>query len=311
MSQFETPILYLMFNRPDLVRQTFPKIKEMKPKYLYLAADGPRERIETDILKCQECKDWVLDQIDWDCQLQTLFREKNVGCGLGPSQAITWFFENENEGIILEDDCLPNLFFFEFAKRLLSTYRNDNRVSMISGFNVCEEWKSDVQSYHFSYFGGVWGWATWKRCWDEFDFQIKKWNKSDVKELLLKNYFPESIWNARKKFYDEVYFQAKSKKPHIWDSQWTFSRLLSNSLSIVPSKNLIENIGFGANATHTKNTDHPWKKIRSTHVVDNIQIKKNFLVDKEYDMFHLNIKKKRQNISSLKEILGSIIRKLK
>ena len=299
---FNTPILYLMFNRPDLVKQTFPVIKARKPQFLYVAADGPRNNNKRDIQKCQECRDWVLSQIDWDCEVKTLFRDENLGCGLGPSRAITWFFENVEEGIILEDDCLPNLFFFEFAAKLLNTYRNDQRVSMISGFNICGEWKSNEQSYHFSYFGGVWGWATWKRSWAFFDFYIENWKKDHLSKPLLKNYFPPDQYETRDRFYNKIFEQAHSDKPHIWDSQWTFSRLVQNSLAIVPCKNLVKNIGFNSDASHTLDDSHPWSSIETSSAFE-LTHNNHFVRDIVFDSNYFSAPSKK---SQLRRILHDI-----
>lgn len=248
MSQFETPILYLIFNRPDLVKQTFSKIKELKPKHLFLAADGPRKKNLEDIPKCKECKEWVLAEIDWDCELKTLFREENMGCGLAVSEAITWFFEHVEMGIILEDDCLPDLSFFYFCEKLLLHYKDKNRVMHIGGNNFQDNQIRGNASYYYSNYPHIWGWATWRRAWKLFDYKIFE-NNHLSKEFLF-NVFkadgPTSFW---------LRIQESLKKEHksIWDYQWSLSIYSNMGIAINPNYNLVKNIGFGEHATHTLN----------------------------------------------------------
>jgi hypothetical protein len=280
MEQLESPILFLIFNRPDLTETVFKRIRDVKPKHLFIAADGPRKGNESDALKCEETRKAVLSQIDWDCDLRTLFRENNLGCGNAVSQAITWFFEEVEMGIILEDDCLPDFSFFCFCQEMLSYYSDDKRIMMISGLNICNHWKSDIQSYHFSYFGGVWGWATWKRSWKLFDFNIELWNSQQIQNLLLSKYFSH-FKKERVKLYSQLY----NKEIDTWDIQWGFCRLINSGLSIIPSKNLVTNIGFRADSTHTKKRPG-WYDIEP-HVLRDVRTHDFVLADKEYDEIHL------------------------
>jgi hypothetical protein len=169
------PVLLIIFNRLDTTRKVLNSLKEVKPKFLFIAADGPRLNIIGESERCEKVRNWVLENVDWDCEVKTLFRKHNLGCGYGPANAISWFFDNVKEGIILEDDCVPDTTFFEYCSILLEKYRDDNRISIISGTNIDKQkyFSPKSESYFFSVFPLTWGWATWKRNWDNFDFQIK------------------------------------------------------------------------------------------------------------------------------------------
>ncbi|HEY3387536.1 MAG TPA: hypothetical protein VGK46_13560, partial [Saprospiraceae bacterium] len=158
-----TAVLLVIFNRPQTTRLVFEAIRKAKPPRLYVAADGPRIGVDSDIFNCREARE-IIKGVDWDCELKTYFREEDLGCGLGPSTAFSWFFEHEEEGIILEDDCLPSQNFFWFCEELLERYRHDNRIMHVGGNNFLNGWQKDNDySYYFSRSGHIWGWATWRR----------------------------------------------------------------------------------------------------------------------------------------------------
>ena len=158
---FNTPILFLLFNRPDTTQKVFNSIREIKPKYLFVSADGPRPNSLNDLNDCNQTRK-ILDQIDWECNLKTLFREKNMGCKKAIKEGIDWFFEHVDKGIIIEDDCLPSKSFYSFCEELLNIYENDNRIMMISGYNALGKFETP-NDYLFSKIGSIWGWATWKK----------------------------------------------------------------------------------------------------------------------------------------------------
>ncbi len=248
--QYEVPILFLIFNRADTARRVFAEIRKQKPKYLYVAADGPRKHIAGEKEKCEQTREIIKD-IDWDCELKTLFREENLGCGKAVSGAISWFFENVSEGVILEDDCLPEPTFFRYCQEMLERYREKEKVGIISGNNFLFNKFNIEDSYYFSKIPHIWGWATWRRVWNNYDFNISKWPEYK-KTGWLKNIFKKKT--ARyywKNIFDDVY---SGKINTVWDYQLTFLFFLNNYLAIVPKKNLISNIGFDAfYSTHTKN----------------------------------------------------------
>ncbi|HMJ67695.1 MAG TPA: hypothetical protein VK508_02305 [Cyclobacteriaceae bacterium] len=251
----KVPVLLVIFNRPETTQVVFEAIRQARPPRLYVAADGPRPHVPADRERCAAARK-VIDGVDWDCEVKTLFREKNVNCGIGPSSAFTWFFENETEGIILEDDCLPSQSFFWYCQELLEKYRDDTRVMHIGGNNFLNGWlKDEDYSYYFSRSGHIWGWATWRRAWQKFDFNISLYNKLRERRQF-DGFFLNSLERRYRlqKFDDTVNRQGRADW---WDYQWDFARYVNSGLAIVPEVNLVKNIGFGADATHTlnQNTD--------------------------------------------------------
>jgi hypothetical protein len=244
---FKTPILFLIFNRPEITQRVFEEIKKQKPNYLFVAADGPRSHIQEDIEKCKATRDLVLKGIDWDCEVKTLFRDENLGCGLAVSEAITWFFDNVEQGIILEDDCLPHHSFFGYCEILLERYKNDDEVMTISGNNFQEGIKRGDGSYYFSSHPHIWGWATWKRAWSHYDYAMKNWPEFKENKLLFKYNANQDQYNYWLKVFQKTY----DGEINTWDYQLTFASWFEAKLNILPNVNLVKNIGFGKDATHT------------------------------------------------------------
>jgi hypothetical protein len=249
---FRTPVLLVIFNRPKTTQLVFEAIRQAKPPRLYIAADGPRKHVASDIKNCAEARK-IVEKIDWDCKVETFFRNENMNCGVGPSSAFTWFFEHEEEGIILEDDCLPSQSFFWFCQELLEYYRYDTRVMHIGGNNFLNGWRKDNDySYYFSRSGHIWGWATWRRAWEKFDFNIKNYTKAKQG-----GFFQYYFLNPTEKIYRLKKFNKTiaNKNTDWWDYQWDFARYSNSGLAIVPHVNLVKNIGFGNVATHTTNAN--------------------------------------------------------
>ncbi|MFT4305081.1 MAG: nucleotide-diphospho-sugar transferase [Candidatus Woesearchaeota archaeon] len=245
MKRLNTPVLFLIFNRLDTTKQVFEEIRKAKPKKLFIAADGPRNKEEKK--KTHEVRKYVLDNIDWECEVKTLFRKNNLGCKLAVGGAITWFFKNIEMGIILEDDCLPSQSFFPFCEGLLKKYKNNNEIFSISGRNHLGIWDNTGSSYFYTN-GSIWGWATWRRAWKYNDLKLKNFYNPVVQKKF--EYFSENAPVKAK----EIYLGCKSvidEKLSSWAYPWAFTRIINNSYNIIPSKNLIKNIGFSADATHT------------------------------------------------------------
>ena len=244
----ETPILFLIFNRPDTTQKVFERIREIQPKYLYIAADGPRKDKAGEYELCERTR--AIINVDWNCEVKTLYRAKNLGCGLAVSQAISWFFEQVEKGIILEDDCLPDLSFFTFCEILLEKYKNNQTIMHIGGTNSQFGIKRGDDSYYFSKYPHIWGWATWKRAW-------LKYKSEFTKEEKLQNIIPFYNFNKMEIEFWESQWEILNSDSKIdtWDIQWTFSCWLNNGISIVPNYNLISNIGFNETATHTKSKE--------------------------------------------------------
>jgi hypothetical protein len=244
---FDTPVLLILFNRPDKAQRVFSAIREIKPRQLFVAADGPRVNKPTDIERCAATRR-VIDQVDWACELYTLFREENRGCGYGPAEAITWFFSHVEEGIILEDDCLPDQSFFPYCAELLARYRTNESIGIISGTNQLKQWKQNKQSYIFSVLGGTWGWASWRRAWMKFDYSALAWHTDEGKSRVRTMLKSERFYSHFEKEFTTYFAEERSD---VWDFQWYFARLYMGGNSIVPTVNLISNIGFDGDGTHT------------------------------------------------------------
>jgi hypothetical protein len=241
----ETAVLFLVFNRLDTTMQVFAEIKKAKPPRLYIASDGARVDKSGEDEIVDAVRKYILDNIDWDCEVKTLFREKNLGCKYAVSGAISWFFEHEEQGIILEDDCLPSQSFFWYCEELLNKYKDNDTIAMISGDNLQDGQQRGDASYYFSIFPHIWGWASWQRSWQLYDVEFFSNNKkSDLLYPELINYNP-----SYKLFWNNLY--RAIKKLDAWDYQFTFTCFKYKMLCINPNVNLISNIGFGKNATHT------------------------------------------------------------
>lgn len=234
----KSPVLFLIFNRIDVTLIVLNQIKEYQPEKLYIAADGPRESIVNENITCKQLRENVLKEINWPCEVFTLFRDKNLGCKEAVSSAITWFFENEPFGIILEDDCLPNQTFFNFCNELLQKYENNKKIWHISGNNFQNGIKRGESDYYFSMFNHIWGWATWRDRWQKYNSNINLYNISEdliyySNDQLLKKYF--------------LYRQKQvSKKQNTWDYQWLFCMWQNKGYAILPQQNLVSNIGFNS-----------------------------------------------------------------
>jgi len=241
-----TAVLFLIFNRMDTTKRVFEAIRQAKPPRLYVACDGARKHNVNEANEVEAIRQYVLNHIDWNCEVKTLFRDENLGCKVAVNSAIDWFFEHEEQGIILEDDCLPSQSFFWFCEKLLNFYKNDLRVFLISGFNKQNTWNKYEASYFFSNLGGIWGWASWRDRWKYQDLKMP-----DLENFIKGRNFEKILGKkAGKKRRNEVLL-AKSFNSQAWDYQWAYARIKNNGLACVPCSSLIKNIGFGPNATHT------------------------------------------------------------
>lgn len=279
----------------------FEAIRKAAPPRLYVASDGPRDSREGEKEKVDAVRAYILGYIDWDCEVKTLFREKNLGCGKGIFDAITWFFEYEDFGIILEDDCLPHHDFFIFCEELGKYYQNDNSIFAISGTNIRHK-ESLNADYFFSMLGGNWGWATWKRAWS---FSVLNINKM----LILKNWkvIKHNI-NDKFTYYSVKKLIARSESvmnESAWDYQWLFIHLLRNGKIIVPKNNLVTNIGFGDDATHTTKTDNIFANIPVYPMRFPLTHPENIRVLKIYDKYFASL------FHFSDSIIKRIIRKLR
>lgn len=255
--ELQTPVLFLVFNRLDTTKQVFEVIRKAKPPRLYVASDGARSDREGESEKIQSVRDYIIKQIDWDCEVKTLFRDQNLGCRVAVSTAIDWFFDNEEQGIILEDDCLPDPSFFRFCEELLNYYRNDKRIMTISGDNFQFGRKRTEYSYYFSRYPHCWGWASWRRTWQYYDSDMKLWQ--EIRHSKFLEYVFEDPSEA--KYRNTIFQNTYEGKINSWAYQLAFACAIQNGLTILPNRNLVSNIGFGAEATHTSNSKNPLKNL--------------------------------------------------
>jgi hypothetical protein len=249
-TQFPVPLLFVVFNRPDTTKRVFDAIRNIRPRKLYIAADGPREHKDGEAGLCEETRK-VVENIDWPCEVLRKYSDKNLGCKVGVSSSITWFFEHEEEGIILEDDCLPDPSFFTYCQELLEKYRNIPQVKMISGDNFQFGKTYGEASYYFSYFPHIWGWATWRRSWKEYDLEMKSYPIFKENNSIAKIFKDKKLQQYWTSYFDKLY----EGKIDTWDGQVAYSMYDHGGVAIIPNVNLVSNIGFSENATHTKNAD--------------------------------------------------------
>lgn len=240
------PVLLLIFNRPDPTAQVMEQLREAQPPQLFVSADGPRVDHPGDRERCRRARE-VATRVDWDCEVHTLFRDENLGCKEAVSSAITWFFEHVEEGIILEDDCVPHSTFFPFCSRLLERYRYDERIMVISGNNFQPASRTYDGSYYFSVYNHCWGWASWRRSWSHYDGEVDAW--PNLRETDWLRGWLSSESSAR--YWSSIFNRVAQNEVDSWAYPWTFSCWFQHGLSILPSVNLVSNIGFGAGATHT------------------------------------------------------------
>ena len=258
-NEFAVPVLYLAFNRLESVKKTFLEIQKIRPQELFISCDGPRTKEEKN--KTDAVREYILNNINWKCKIKTLFRNKNLGCKLAVSGAIDWFFGNVEEGIILEDDCLPNQSFFRFCQEMLEKYRDEDKIMSVSGYNYLDGLDIN-ESYYFSRYFECWGWATWKKAWKKCDIEMKDY-KSDKKSGNLSRIMP---WIAERIIYKKRFEDNLSGKLDSWAYCFLYSHLREDRLSIVPKYSLVKNMGICGDSTHTSESAVD-KKYFNTKVV--------------------------------------------
>lgn len=248
-SQLNTPIVLIVYKRPDKTEKVFEAIRQVKPPKLFVIADGPRADRPGEAEKCAAARA-VVNRVDWDCEILTNYSDINLGCRQRVSSGLNWVFDAVEEAIILEDDCLPHPTFFRFCEELLRTYRQEERIMVVSGDNFQFGRKRTDYSYYFSRYPHCWGWATWRRAWQHYDSEMKLWPQ--VRET---NWLGEVLENTLAVQYWSKIFQKVYDGFNSWAYIWTFSCWINNGYSILPHVNLVSNIGVDRDATHTKKLD--------------------------------------------------------
>ena len=302
----KSPVLFLIFNRPDTTERVFEEIRKARPPRLYVAADGPRASRPGEKEICEKTRE-IVDNVDWPCEVKTLFRDVNLGCGHAVSQAITWFFDNEPEGIIIEDDILPHPDFFTYCDELLGRYRDDERIQLVTGHNAFYKGFVSEYSYHMSSFFHIWGWASWRRVWRTYEFDAAKLSREIFMEKVATR-LPEKSHA----YWARIFDMMASHNCDTWDYQLYFNQLLNDRYSIIPFRNLTHNIGFGEGATHTTGESTPEATHKAVSILP-LHHPDNLYTDPRAEIFLMN-GMGLYDLTSLQRILHlpiRVIRKLK
>lgn len=274
----KVPVLLIIFNRADTTARTFEAIRRARPPRLYVAADGPRANEEG---RCAQARK-VTEAVDWPCEVKRLYRDENLGCGRAVSSAITWFFENEEEGIILEDDCVPDPSFFPYCGSMLERYRNDERISMIAGSDFSGRNRVDGPSYYFATYSPIWGWATWRRAWNKFDASMSAWPDFKKHKGVRK-----AITNPiMARWFEGCFDRTYHGEIDTWDYQWTFAGLFNGNLTVCPNGNLVSNIGYMGSHTSGDGADSvlmnlPRVRFDADSIVHPSKVTANHSIDRE------------------------------
>lgn len=243
----DVPVVFCTFNRLECTKKVFEQIKAARPRKLYLVSDGARENVQGEAEKVNSVRKYLIGQVDWECEVCTDFANENMGCGKRISSGISKAFEKEDRLIILEDDCVVEQSFFRYCQELLEFYYDDERVSLISGFRSMAGSEELQNSYLFSAFAEVWGWATWKRVWDKYDYNIPLWERQKMTPYMRK------VLNRKsRKAYAQVFENVHSNTLSSWAYPLQYQIFSEQTLAVIPNRSMVCNIGFGEEAAHTK-----------------------------------------------------------
>lgn len=249
---FETPVVMLVFNRPEVTSRVLAEVAKQQPRKLFVCGDGPRANRPEDASRVAATRA-LFEKIDWSCELQTHFQPVNLGCKQSVIQGLDWVFEHVDRAIILEDDCLPDSTFFPFSEQLLDRYAADHRLMAVSGNNFQQGQVRTQHSYYFSKYMHCWGWATWRRAWQKCDLSLSRWptfRDSGGCELMADSPAEADYWRY-------VFERQYRGEIDSWAFAYQFTCWAEHGLTALPATNLVSNIGFGESGTHTKNADHP------------------------------------------------------
>jgi hypothetical protein len=242
-----TPVIFIIYNRPDLTERVFAQIRRVQPTHLYVIADGPRPDREHDAELCHATRDQI--RVDWPCELHLDYCDRNLGCQQRIHSGLSRAFERYDRAIILEDDCLPALSLFTFCEAMLDRYANDEAVMHINGSNFVEPQRFKY-SYGFTQYSTPWGWATWRRAWSHMDLQMKQFLEDP-------DFYKKQLKISRRAFTKLIrrLEKVRSKTVDSWAYPWLAANIAANGRALTPKQNLISNIGFDARSTHTKNSN--------------------------------------------------------
>lgn len=254
----KTAVIFLVFNRPEATERVFAEIRHVKPPVLLVVADGPRHDRPDEKIKCERVRA-IVNQVDWPCKMITNYSDTNMGCQHRVSTGLTWAFDIVEEAIVLEDDCVPEPTFFHFCDELLERYRNDERIMLISGNNFQFGRKRTKDSYYFSRFNHIWGWASWRRAWAYYDDSMKHWPKIKDGDWL-RDLLPDT--NARQ-YWSDIFQATYEQRINSWGFRWTFACWINNGLTILPRVNLVANIGCNPEGTHSFDVSNPVANLKT------------------------------------------------
>jgi len=247
------PVVLFIFNRPDTTARVFERIAAYRPERLLVVADAPRPGRLAEEELCAEARH-VTEHIDWPCHVERNYATQNLGCRDRIATGVAWAFERAEEAIFLEDDCLPEASFFSYATELLARYRQDDRIGAISGNTFQPEPFACAESYYYSRYFHCWGWASWRRAWTDYDAYLSDWPDRKSKGLVESVFESDTVAaNDWCKIFDDVY----EKRIDTWDYQFVYTSWKADRLTILPRFNLVSNIGFRSDATHTGNALDP------------------------------------------------------
>lgn len=259
---FDTPIAFIVFNRPDLTERVFGVIAERRPSRLLVVADGPRAGRAGEAERCRAVRE-IVGRVDWPCDVRTNFSEANLGCRRRVSSGIDWVFQNVDRAILLEDDCLPSASFFDYAAETLERYADDARIATVTGDNFQAVGRTYPGSYYFSRYPHIWGWATWRRAWANYDVTLAAWPAARATNwlaTLLDDPDEVAYWTRA---FDAVH----AGEIDTWDYQWVFACWQQRALAVLPAVNLVSNLGFRADASHTTGTS-AWANASAGELTD-------------------------------------------
>ncbi|MBE9179724.1 glycosyltransferase family 2 protein [Oculatella sp. LEGE 06141] len=279
----QTPVVFLIFKRADATETVFEAIRQAKPSQLFVIADGPRADRPGEAEKCAETRA-IIDRVDWDCQVFKNYADQNLGCAKRVSSGLNWVFDQVEEAIILEDDCVPHPSFFPFCEDLLDRHRTDQRIFSISGQNVQFGRRRTEYSYYFSRFCHCWGWATWKRAWRYFDFDMTLWE-----EVKTRDFLRDLLVDPRAvKTWTNTFQATYDRRIDSWANRWMFACWTQNGINILANRNLVSNIGFGTESTNTGNRVSRFANMPREAIEHPLQHPPFVMVDREADTLTQN-----------------------
>lgn len=284
IEQIKSPVLFMVFNRPEKTKEVWNKIKIAKPNILYISSDAPRDNHPEDHNKVTEVREIIKD-VDWDCNVHHLFHETNQGCSLAGKKAFDWVLESEDRFIELEDDTVPSLSYFTFMDHMLEKYENNNNIAYITGQNFMGITSGNA-SYFFSHYGGSSGWATWKRTYSQWNYKLTNLYDFLNDKNLKKNFDTTFEYHYWKNLFKNYYLNGGNT----YDLQSVFLIFQNDFLNIVPNTNLITNIGFDIQGTNY-NKKEEWKfankaRYEMTEIIHPDQIKRSSEIDKQIFKYH-------------------------